>query len=332
MSVQQYNKEKYKAQREFFEKEFLSWKSCEEIEFLYKKGITPLQLTKLYRYEVGLESFLAAVFIYRSDKKSQIKSLWTAKPSALALKNMLIRVVPYSKEYNKIHLSLPQWEKIRFDYLDKSEEEVKELALKSQQKWQSETIKQRKKRKFYCEKLDPQFYISSNLASTVSEAKILIKERSIKNSPMNVGFWIDRGFDENEALKKISSFGAKGAHAALKSTLGKNKSKLEQRIFDSLKIEGLEQQLFFGPYSYDMADRKNKKIIEINGTFWHADPRVYKEDEVLLSGLNAKSIWERDEIKIKYAEQRGWQVLTIWELDWCSNPSEVIKTIKSFIT
>lgn len=72
-------------------------------------------------------------------------------------------------------------------------------------------------------------------------------------------------------------------------------------------------------------------LIEVNGTFWHADPRKYKETDILkfpgTNGVIAKDIWEKDKIKQDLAINSGFQVIYYWESE-IINPTtlEKIKT------
>jgi G:T-mismatch repair DNA endonuclease (very short patch repair protein) len=44
-----------------------------------------------------------------------------------------------------------------------------------------------------------------------------------------------------------------------------------------------------------------------------------------------QQIREKDEQKISYAKSKGWDVLIIWELDYCKSPNEVIESIRRFL-
>lgn len=45
-------------------------------------------------------------------------------------------------------------------------------------------------------------------------------------------------------------------------------------------------------YFYDFC--YNKKIIEYNGDFWHANPKIYNESDVVHKNKVAKDIWNYD--------------------------------------
>jgi G:T-mismatch repair DNA endonuclease (very short patch repair protein) len=83
-------------------------------------------------------------------------------------------------------------------------------------------------------------------------------------------------------------------------------------------------------YVYDFCLPGNKKIIEVNGTYWHADPRVYNENDAVHDVL-AKKIWNRDKKKLGYAKRAGYDVLVVWELDFCKSKQDTLNLIKAFL-
>lgn len=58
-------------------------------------------------------------------------------------------------------------------------------------------------------------------------------------------------------------------------------------------------------------------IFELNGTYWHASPKVYKQEDIIHYPNNiqiqAKNIWEKDEFKKDLAELYGYKVIYFWE-------------------
>ncbi len=83
-------------------------------------------------------------------------------------------------------------------------------------------------------------------------------------------------------------------------------------------------------YIYDIA--VGKKIIEYNGDFWHANPKIYSSD-FINPRTNIKAIdkWALDENKIKFAIQQGYEVLIVWEKDFKNNKKDVIDQCIQFL-
>ena len=68
-------------------------------------------------------------------------------------------------------------------------------------------------------------------------------------------------------------------------------------------------------------------IIEYNGSFWHADPRMYKAEDVIHHNYTARQIWERDEYKREAYKSKGYKLIEVWSEDYHNNPEEVISQV-----
>lgn len=83
----------------------------------------------------------------------------------------------------------------------------------------------------------------------------------------------------------------------------------------------------------DFYDKKNNLVIEINGDFFHCNPKKYNEDYFnYFSNLTAKEIWilEKqilDDVKNLY----GCKLYIIWESDWKENKNEIINNLKKIL-
>lgn len=82
-------------------------------------------------------------------------------------------------------------------------------------------------------------------------------------------------------------------------------------------------------YIYDFCN--NKHIIEFNGDYWHANPKIYESDQYIANRMLAKDIWEKDKDKINVALERGFKIMTVWESDYKKDPDGVIEKCKSFL-
>lgn len=95
-------------------------------------------------------------------------------------------------------------------------------------------------------------------------------------------------------------------------------SKLELSVRDQLlSFEFLHSndrlEKFVGPYIPDYVNYRSKIILEIYGNYWHANPRIFSADCTLYDGLTAQQIWNRDNLRQAFYEQRSWRVIIIWE-------------------
>ena len=76
----------------------------------------------------------------------------------------------------------------------------------------------------------------------------------------------------------------------------------------------IKQSKYTFQYDYLLSDIPI--IIEVNGDFWHANPKYYSaDDEICFPGIKkfAKQIWKKDRLKANIAKNRGYYVVYIWE-------------------
>lgn len=116
----------------------------------------------------------------------------------------------------------------------------------------------------------------------------------------------------------------------------KLQSKIELAAFNELMLllEDLQLSIrlpnpHIGPYDY--GNLITKKLVEFYGTYWHADPRFFKNDHMFTQkNQTADQIHSRDQAKRTYAINQGFQVFVIWEHDWCKNKATVLRNIKEW--
>jgi G:T-mismatch repair DNA endonuclease (very short patch repair protein) len=97
-------------------------------------------------------------------------------------------------------------------------------------------------------------------------------------------------------------------------------SKIEESISNSLinlKIS-FKTQYWIKMKSYDFKINDPSFLIEVNGDYWHANPLIYCDNDVIKypdRTICAADRWKEDKEKIKSAEEYGYSVLTLWESD-----------------
>jgi hypothetical protein len=115
-------------------------------------------------------------------------------------------------------------------------------------------------------------------------------------------------------------------------TYGSVKSKAESELCGIL---GMESQFCIESddmiYFYDM--KKNNKIIEYNGDYWHCNPSSWKDPNKYNKSIKmtAQEKWKKDSIKLDVAKTHGYEVLVIWEEEWTADKQSVIEKCKRFI-
>lgn len=107
-----------------------------------------------------------------------------------------------------------------------------------------------------------------------------------------------------------------------------NSSKMaEQFISDVIEMIGESDDLWYSPktteyflrnqnqiFFYDLANLRSKKILEIHGDYWHANPKIYNEQFVNNQiGKTFQEIHDYDRIKTECAVTNGFDVMVVWE-------------------
>lgn len=118
---------------------------------------------------------------------------------------------------------------------------------------------------------------------------------------------------------------------------GTSVSTLNKWLYKTLNELNIKYQSEFaikrhrGLYYFDCFLIDTNKLIEINGDYWHANPKIYKPNDLILKGssgeIAAKDKWSSDKRKTNHAIKKGFKVLTIWELDIKLNEKQEIQRI-----
>lgn len=125
------------------------------------------------------------------------------------------------------------------------------------------------------------------------------------------------------------------------SVTGKTQSRAEKELFEVLnkhipmltkqksiyRDNDIYKKLF---YIYDICFEN--KIIEFNGDFWHANPKIY--DSLFVNPYSKKTQHEimlKDADKQQTAIENGYAVLTIWENEYHANKQETINKCLHFL-
>jgi hypothetical protein len=80
---------------------------------------------------------------------------------------------------------------------------------------------------------------------------------------------------------------------------------------------------------------ENKLLIEMNGNYFHANPRMYgPDDEIVIhrSKRKAKDIWAYDDKKMKLGKDSGYKTLVLWEDEFVGmSDKEVVNLLSKLI-
>lgn len=179
---------------------------------------------------------------------------------------------------------------------------------------------------FYCEPADVE---KKKLCGSIECRKSYISEYMTKNNPSS-GKKEKLGVREKVKNTLLEKYGVKNAFALAKHTsLSKPQKELieylknntKYTIFYDFPIYNKEDKL----YKVDIYIKELNQVIEFNGTYWHADPRFYKEDFFIKKKQKtSKQIWEEDQKRLKDLSDMGYKVKVIWEYDYKLNKNNIL--------
>lgn len=137
-----------------------------------------------------------------------------------------------------------------------------------------------------------------------------------KNNPFYTAPHFEERYKKNaEMLRKVQKrFGTKNPASTEKRMI---------KILDSMPIQyirnfSIKYKTTWRTYDFLI---ENKFILEVNGDYWHANPKYYNKDYIVVSGSSqkkAEDIWLYDKIKRELAIENGYRFFVIWEQELIS--------------
>ena len=135
--------------------------------------------------------------------------------------------------------------------------------------------------------------------------------------------------DQPEFYKNIKSKAAKFSHKKQFENCKMNK--IEKKVDDYLKILNVNYKysIILGGNQYDFGIKEMKILIEVDGDYWHGNPKFYNLDgsngKRKLNNIQLEKI-KQDEIKNKFAIDHQFKIIRLWECDINNNKfKEILK-------
>lgn len=101
------------------------------------------------------------------------------------------------------------------------------------------------------------------------------------------------------------------------------------KILNKLNMmEYFKKEFFVKYYSIDFACEEKKIAFEVDGDFWHANPKKYPNGAVYKSQKRNERV---QKAKTTYLQNRGWQIFRFWEDDIINNNENIIYEVKKIL-
>jgi DNA mismatch endonuclease, patch repair protein len=140
-----------------------------------------------------------------------------------------------------------------------------------------------------------------------------------------------------------SRIGVQGALKARELGLSGTPNKLEIIMEETLKKQNIQYipQFDFGLGIMDFYLPEGNITLFVDGTIWHADPRVYDATDTLFFGskisksewnkVTASEVWKKDRKHNSYLKSKGYTVIRFWEKEIKNEIDRCMKTIQNRI-
>lgn len=163
------------------------------------------------------------------------------------------------------------------------------------------------------------------------EARIKLKERqttATKEKFISL-------YGEEEGMKRWHQKTERWLESLKKSGMYSGYSNKSKMIFES--VERIVPGLLYGDnekqvrgkertYHLDCLNINNHRVVEFYGDYWHANPDMYTEEDIVHQ-KKVSDIWDNDKDRIIEIESLGYQVLVIWEKEYNENKESTIQKI-----
>jgi len=216
------------------------------------------------------------------------------------------------------YLRLPQEVRLQFKYpVSMSLDEVRVACRKQSRKGAQTTCDIRRNWDNYTPKNHPEYYVKTT--SSFEHAERLALEFRQSKSPYSKMFTKYRSMASKDVKQHITELSRNRGLQGLVS-MRSGVSRLEDMVSSMLNNFCIlhTRQHILDMYAYDIFIQSMNLIVEVNGTYWHADPRIFHADDDIkfpYGVIKARDKWAKDITKNQHAIDRGFQVAVLWEID-----------------
>jgi len=164
---------------------------------------------------------------------------------------------------------------------------------------------------------------------SLEDAKIKLKESQVRNG---LPYYVKK-YGEKLGTEKFNHRIQKWLESPNNKKMIQGRSKKSCQLFESLGVGfyGPDEKTVRGKTKVHRVDfLYNKKIIEFFGDYWHGNPIKFKKTDLIRKKL-VFDIWAHDQYKIDDLCRAGYDVLKVWEFDYCNDSKNVLKLCKEFI-
>lgn len=112
-----------------------------------------------------------------------------------------------------------------------------------------------------------------------------------------------------------------------------NESKLEKELREEIKMLLPKSKVrkstlkINNKWFYPDVKIDKDVIIEFYGNYWHANPKIYLENDIVHHNITAGEIWRNDKNRIKILKDAGFRVFIVWQDEYEQNKKLVLSNL-----
>lgn len=133
---------------------------------------------------------------------------------------------------------------------------------------------------------------------------ICLKRYGVKR----ISGWIGKSFEERKMIERKKQ--------ETRAKNGYYDSMLEERIDEIMNKYNIQHKrcfwLYHHPYDFIFGDHI---LLEIQGDYWHANPKIYKANDIMINGKTAQDIWNYDKKFSDCLKDSKFKLVYLWEND-----------------
>lgn len=152
------------------------------------------------------------------------------------------------------------------------------------------------------------------------------KGKAQLNNKTHKIYWLNKGYTEEEAIKKVLNIKQNNIHGASKIEI-----KCLNELSEYLNIDIIRNKYIrYNNKNYAPDGRYKNFLIEFNGTNTHMDKRFYKEGDINCFKKLYEDIHTQDNERYLQLSNK-YYIIIIWEYDYKCNKDNVFNKIKEII-
>lgn len=110
-------------------------------------------------------------------------------------------------------------------------------------------------------------------------------------------------------------------------------NRFQQALYKAGLYDGFRSEVVISGFVVDECHSERKLIIEFNGDYFHCNPRIFTDPNMINTTLKmtAQEKWKYDRRRLAALRLAGYRTLVVWEGDWNTNPEKSISTVRHFL-